>query len=147
MASLIPALSEKAKHKLLDSLPRIAKEDLDENTFRCGFMFFEAFQDLFDLEKYPITWEQLFDFCENHPCMSVNDFYAHGTEFIYRKDGDDGYLKIGSIHFNYYPPYTPKRLFEGTVLDTLKRIARVAELDLFIIIGEIHDWWEKPQTY
>lgn len=134
MASLIPALSEKAKEEIERNVPYELRA-LDS---------IEAFQDLFDLEKHPITWEQLFDFCENHPCMSVNDFYAHGTEFLYRKNGDDGFLKLGSIHFNYY---FDRKMIEGTIMDTIKRIATVTGMDIFIIIGDIHGWWEKPQTY
>lgn len=144
MSSLIPALSEKAR---LEIRKKVYENDEDIEFELTPRDCERAFQDLFDLEKYPITWEQLFDFCENHPCMNKNQFYAHGTEFIYRKDGADGFLIIGSIHFNYYPPYAPKKLFEGTIIDTLNRIAKVTEMDLIIIIGDIHGWWEKPRTY
>lgn len=128
MASLIPALSEKAQDELLTNLPRIAKEDLDENTFRCGFMFLDCFQDLFDLEKYPITWEQL---CEY---LSKSPYYERA--------------EAGSHVFFRCLGWKHKSITKTTnIAWVLKRLINLTGKRDIDIIGDIHGWWEKPQTY
>lgn len=142
MASLIPALSEKAKHELLTNLPRIAKEDLDENTFRCGFMFLDCFQDLFDLEKYPITNDMIVSYLENNPKVRGGRYsepFQDAYSFCHESYPLADYDPLCCVIFNAD--------LEMGILEQLLIIKEWFDIDLFIIIGDIHGWWEKPQTY
>lgn len=125
MASLIPALSNKAKLE-------IAHIQTDRYN---PLGSFEAFQDLFDLEKYPITWEQLLDYINTH-----------------HKDSD--YLRVKEDYFTIYDhhddgePYSQDYTERNTTMDImLYLIAMTLGIRDIDIIGDIHGWWEKPQTY
>ena len=132
MASLIPALSEKA---------RIEIAHMQTDRFN-PLGSFEAFQDLFDLEKYPITNDMIVSYLENHP-------KARGGR--YSKPFQDAY----SFCHESYPlvDYDPlccvisNADLEMGILEQLLIIKEWFDIDLFILIGDIHGWWEKPQTY
>lgn len=102
MSSLIPALSDKARLE-------IAHIQTDRYN---PLGSFEAFQDLFDLDKYPITWEQLSNFFrDHHPNIDLGDAIKNNRE---------------------------------PVIVHVARAVNARDID---IIGDIHGWWEKPQTY
>lgn len=132
MASLIPALSDKAKQEL-KVIAYNKKQSLSvQLSMNDGI---EAFQDLFDLDKYPITWEMLLDYINTH-----------------HKDSD--YLRVKEDYFTIYDhhddgePYSQDYTERNTTMDImLYLIAMTLGIRDIDIIGDIHGWWEKPQTY
>ena len=125
MASLIPALSEKAKQEITKN---INYHPILGTSSTPVWDIIEAFQDLFDLEKYPITWEQL---CEY---LSKSPYYERavaGNHVFFRCLG----WKHKSI---------TKTTDIAWVLKQLINLTGKRDID---IIGDIHGWWEKPQTY
>lgn len=88
----------------------------------------EAYNSLFDLEKYPITKDMIFEFFSNKP-----DIYqrTHGT---FRSNCWE-FRAFGRIY-----------CAEDEVGDNIRWIARDLNKDKIIIIGEIHGWWEKGET-
>jgi hypothetical protein len=128
MASLIPALSDKAKQEL-KVIAYNKKQSLNvQLSMNDGI---EAFQDLFDLEKYPITWEMLFEYSKKARLIirqreNERDFIIPRAE----KDGGD----------------VPIWQHDG-IRKAIHLISIHKWIDRIIIIGDIHGWWEKPQTY
>lgn len=128
MASIIPTLSEKAK----DELKIIAyskKQSLNVSlSMNDGI---EAFQDLFDLDKYPITLEMLFGY------LIKSDFFfdniVKGSTIEYFEFGSNTHVAIIKSNF--------------TIKLALEIIIQATGKDEIIIIGDIHGWWEKPQTH
>lgn len=130
--ALIPALSEKAKEEIERNVPYELRA-LDS---------IEAFQDLFDLEKHPITWEQLFEFCTTQnkhyvdtKCFDDGSKYIRA--FIYFPPDNEGYSECDYQHLG----------IENTASEILVALSKSLGIDVIIIIGDIHGWWEKPQTY
>lgn len=130
MAKLIPALSEKAKQEI----ERLENEYFDEIGENPSFSItFEAFQDLFDLEKYPITWEQLF-------------------EYISKVKKDTIVIKSNKeVEFHVHFPNGVSCLAEVSNVDNISDLIYVLSFCIrkrdIDIIGDIHGWWEEPQTY
>lgn len=122
--TLIPALSEKAKH------------EIERNVFveLKTFDSIEAFQDLFDLEKYPITWEQLFGYIKNIKSDRLEINKDHAIITFY--EGGESYKK-----------YLTERNDINESIHCLVALFASIKVTHMIVIGDIHGWWEKPQTY
>lgn len=123
MASLIPALSEKA---------RIEIAHIQTDRYN-PLGSFEAFQDLFDLEKYPITPEIMVEYFNKQPLV-IQEKSLKGSNI----DENIFYIASTGVCVN---PYKDKFYY---ILGCLLYVLDYRDID---IIGDIHGWWEKPQTY
>lgn len=113
---MFPKLSEKAYAEI----DKIAWD----NTAEHGV---DAFMSLFNLEKYPITKDMLFEYFSNRKDIyqvSLNTFRSKCWEFI----------AFGRLY-----------CAEDEVSDNIRWIAKDLGIDQIIIIGEIHGWWEKGE--
>lgn len=137
MVSLIPALSEKAKLEIVRSClhPRDwgYSDEVEIYFDKAINCISQAFQDLFDLEKYPITFEQI-----------LNEFKNRSEWNLIKVDKEK--YKYG---FDPKPDFR-KRLLENTtqsIHEAFMYLATYSNINQIILIGDIHGWWEKPQTY
>lgn len=126
MASLIPALSNKAKEEISKKIDWFDKPDLVQ--------YEHAFQDLFDLEKHPMTWEQLFEYIKKLKSYRLEINKDHAIITFY-EDGDS------------YKKYLTERNDINESLHCLVALFASIKVTHMILIGDIHGWWEKPQTY
>lgn len=124
---MFPKLSEKAWREINDRLL-----DLPQTLFHISVPI-QLYNNLFDLEKYPITKDMIFeylrnggfrDMCPNNktPSTKENWSFDMGNGCVYGHA--DSWMDIDSI-LNEISSYEPK--------------------DKIIIIGEIHGWWEKGE--
>lgn len=125
MASLIPALSEKAKQEITKN---INYHPILGTSSTPVWDIIEAFQDLFDLEKYPITWERL------------SEYLSKSTHYERAEAGSNVFFRC---LYQKYKSIT-KTTDIAWVLKQLMKLTGKRDID---IIGDIHGWWEKPQTY
>ena len=132
MASLIPALSEKAKQEITKN---INYHPILGTSSTPVWDIIEAFQDLCDLEKYPITWEELFEYLEN-----IDGDIVLGdqeiTLYTFEHQDCSEYKAVGVTYTS-----------SCNIIELLRHLSITLVMDVFIIIGDIHGWWEKPQTY
>lgn len=139
MASLIPALSDKAKLEILKGCVSERNlgytDEIDINVERGMECSIQAFQDLFDLKKYPITWEMLLEYVSNR----------HSDLEYLRVNGD--YFTIYDHHSDGEPYSQYYKRYNTTISTMLWIIADKIGISEMRIIGDIHGWWEKPQTY
>jgi len=124
--SYLPKLSEKAKVEIFrfiqnKSFPFVISE-----------AFYEGLQNLFDLEKYPITFDMLLEYVST---MSEYNIYDKGNkEFVLEFD----------------PEPRRKRTVRDKAEDieeALKFIWSYSNIRDIDLIASIHGWWEQPQTY
>lgn len=135
---MFPKLSQKA----WDEIRRITpKYDFPVNYFDSVMLtdipdVINAYTSLFDLEKYPITKDMVFEYLKDHPDY---EDVLKGTEsiestpecFIFREKG-------------FYSRFDPAHFY--SVEYNLRQIGYYASNSDIIIIGEIHGWWEKGET-
>lgn len=130
MASLIPALSEKARIEIGKKNWQYYLDNEKEMSFPVAI---EAFQDLFDLEKYPITPEIMVEYFNKQPLV-IQEKSLKGSNI----DENIFYIASTGVCVN---PYKDKFYY---ILGCLLYVLDYRDID---IIGDIHGWWEKPQTY
>lgn len=102
-----------------------------------GYYSVNAFMSLFDLEKYPITVELLFNWLrENENLTYVGDLDTL-QEFWFK-----AISKNIPVSFRYdgftYPI--------DSMLYDLRVYCNFMQVDMIQVIGEIHGWWEKGET-
>jgi hypothetical protein len=117
---MFPELSKKAWTEIFSDCPGYG-----------AYYFYEAFRSLFDLEKYPITYEMLFKYLKDHP--QYMDNYSNGSTVK-----DWAFMSINRQGYNVGCGMTVKEI--------ITLIALTIQKDQIIIIGEIHGWWEKGET-
>ena len=146
MASLIPALSEKAKLEIVRSClhPRDwgYSDEVEIYFDKAINCISQAFQDLFDLEKYPITNDMIVSYLENHPKARGGRYsepFQDAYSFCHESYPLADYDPLCCVIFNAD--------LEMGILEQLLIIKEWFDIDLFTLIGDIHGWWEKPQTY
>lgn len=125
---MFPKLSQKA----WDEIRRITpKYDFPVDYFDSILLtdipdVINAYTSLFDLEKYPITWEQLVEFAD------ANGIHTYDKCIIIRlNDSDDDYYFSESQ--------------DGTSA-TIEYVSKFLDKDKIIVIGEMHGWWEKGEA-
>lgn len=123
---MFPKLSQKA----IDEIAKIAKYDT-------RFAGAHAVRFLFDLKKYPITVELLFNWLrENENLTYVGDLDTL-QEFWFK-----AISKNIPVSFRYdgftYPI--------DSMLYDLRVYCNFMQVDIIQVIGEIHGWWEKGET-
>lgn len=123
---MFPKLSQKA----IDEIAKIAKYDT-------RFAGAHAVRFLFDLKKYPITVELLFNWLrENENLTYVGDLDTL-QEFWFK-----AISKNIPVSFRYdgftYPI--------DSMLYDLRVYCNFMQVDMIQVIGEIHGWWEKGET-
>lgn len=129
---MFPKLSQKAwdeMHKHYNITP-LGK------TSACDFEIIDAYNDLFDLEKYSITNDMLFDYIINQHRHFYIDLLLE--------------VKSKSTPMNFSFGGTRKRdqsvCSWYRVVDNIRTLAFNHHSNEIIIIGEIHGWWEKGET-
>lgn len=124
---MLPKLSQKA----LDEIAKMEKYDT-------RFGGAHAVRFLFDLEKYPITKELIFDYLK---CNSV-------FELVHTEHSPNGDLKYWSFAIKKSKTLEDLRIKIYDSVDLmLYKIIRATNKDKIIIIGEIHGWWEKGEQH
>lgn len=126
--SYLPKLSEKAKHEIFKIIQ--SRTDI----YQLSEAFYEAFRDLFDLEKYPITWEMFFEYCKKIKSDRVR-IYPDSVSFIYYEEGER------------YCEFFNKDSSIEVIINFLNAWFNSYKANRMIIFGDIHGWWEQPQTY
>ena len=130
---MFPKLSQKGQEEIRKSIDLHPIEGLSAYEFLAPV---EAFMSLFDLEKYPITKDMIFEYLRDvlrlpderqeklsGSSISTPDYYVFD-------------LSYGAINHNLID-------HTGSVIDQIRDIALSQDKDKIVIIGEIHGWWEK----
>ena len=127
---MFPKLSQKAWDVIRQITP---KYDFSVNYFDSTMLtdipdVINAFMSLFDLEKYPITENMVFEFLKKHPDYADNYFNKESTV-------DD---------WKFYVPMRFGHTVTSNMLieEMLYQICEGLKTDKIIIIGAIHGWWE-----
>jgi hypothetical protein len=126
---MFPELSEKA----WGEIDRIRWDDTQDHGV-------DAFRELFNLKRYPITPKNLFRWLKDNP-----EFEDYKVTYASASTEDS---------FNFYPKNCNKMSFlhdpEGTsyedisdILHDLREYCKCFDVDLIVVFGEIHGWWEK----
>lgn len=134
MASLIPPLSDKAKLE-------IAHIQTDRYN---PLGSFEGFQDLFDLEKYPITFDQMKAYLSMLPKVELRCCYQHGLEYRLdhtRPDGECYARRYKKQYGDTYRVSIPNLIAfndadslearANTAIETIIIVENVSRADLF----------------
>lgn len=124
--SYLPKLSEKAKREIFI---RIIQSRTD--FYPLSEAFYEAFRDLFDLEKYPITNEMMFEYIKKLDGWFDLQPNSDSKNFCFVSDRDE-YVEIDNFM---------------TIRDMVYEISRFILKRDIDIVGDIHGWWKQPQTY
>lgn len=93
----------------------------------------EAFMSLFDLEKYPITWDMMFEYCKTIKIDRIETCKGCVMFFYYH----EGECCCKSF-------YEKSDMVE--MLNFLVGWFNSVKVNRIILIGEIHGWWEKGET-
>ncbi len=127
--NLLPPLSDKA----WEEIDRIRWDDAADHGV-------DAFMELFNLKRYPITTKNLFRWLKDNP-----KFEDHKATYSSASTEDS---------FNFHPRDCNKMSFlhdpEGQcyedisdILYDLREYCKWFDVDLVVVFGEIHGWFEK----
>ena len=97
-----------------------------------------AYNSLFDLEKYPITKHMIFEYLRDD--LKLPD--ERQAKLSGSNESTPDYY-VFDLSFNKYPDLIDHTV---SVMDQITQIATMRDTDKIIIIGEIHGWWEKGET-
>ena len=123
MASLLPDFSEKAKLEVQKALDR--SREYSSYTYS----EIDAYRELFDLDCYPITWEQL-----------VNHLYPDSEPA--REDESEIVFSVRISEFDYDTVIINKDN------SNIEYILFWQTRNPIIKLGEIQGWWKyQPQAY
>lgn len=126
--TMFPKLSQKAWREINDRLL-----DLPETLFHISVPI-RLYNDLFDLEKYPITVELLFNWLRENENLTYMGDLNTVQDFWFK-----AISKNIPVSFRYdgftYPI--------NSMLYDLRVYCNFMQVDMIQVIGEIHGWWEK----
>jgi len=128
--SYLPKFSQKAKKEL----QRLRLADKRLHGLGSGITnTLDLLPDLFDLEKYPITFDMFFEYINKR--SEYNIYSTVEREFV--------------LEFAPEPKFREITVKDdpGSIIKALDFVCGYSNISHIDMIAEIHGWWEQPQTY